>query len=605
MTHSIKHTFGRQTARVLLAAVLAGVASQPLFAQSTLSQAVIDQLVALKQDRAARTDFQKKMSSHVWLVLQESRGRTLPGADDLHANAREVVRATAAGQARVSITADVSDSLTGQITALGGRVRNASARGRSIQADVPLSALETLAARSDVQRIAPAAMASTNVGALTSQGYVSHRANQVVTGLGYNGNGVKVGVLSDSVEAMAALKASGDLPASAYVLPGQEGVGDSEGTAMMEIIYDMAPGAQLIFATAFDGVASFADNIRALRAAGADIIVDDVSYYDEGVFQDGPIAKAVNDVVASGALYFSSAGNSGNVTSGTAGAWEGDYNPGAAAGPVFGPPYTLHRFSGTQDYNTLTASTSIVTLKWSDPLGASGNDYDLFVTNSTGTALLCVGGDTQAGGEDPVELCYRSAGMAAGSRVYVGNYLSLAAPRALHLNTNRGRLQFATTGVVYGHNAGRNTVSTAATYWNSAKTGTKPFVGGAANPTETFSSDGPRRIFYQPNGSPITPGNIMFATNGGELLAKPDLTAADGVSTKTPGFLPFFGTSAAAPHAAAIAALVKSARPSYTNLQILDALKQTAMDIRAPGVDRDSGVGIVNALNAVNWALTH
>ena len=130
-------------------------------------------------------------------------------------------------------------------------------------------------------------------------------------------------------------------------------------------------------------------------------------------------------------------------------------------------------------------------------------------------------------------------------------------------------------------------------------------MGGAANPTEVFSSDGPRRIFYVPTGAPITPGNFLFGTNGGTTLLKPDVAAADGVSTKTPGFLPFFGTSAAATHAAAIAALIKSARQTNTNAQILNAMKQTALDIRAAGLDRDAGYGIVMALEALNYALTH
>jgi hypothetical protein len=111
-------------------------------------------------------------------------------------------------------------------------------------------------------------------------------------------------------------------------------------------------------------------------------------------------------------------------------------------------------------------------------------------------------------------------------------------------------------------------------------------------------------MFYFPDGTPITPGNLLFATNGGRLLVKPDIAAADGVSCRTPFFFrPFFGTSAAAPHAAAIAALLKSARPSADGAQIFHAMTSTALDIRAPGVDRDSGYGIVMAPAAVDAIL--
>src|SRR3954465_9268126 len=57
----------------------------------------------------------------------------------------------------------------------------------------------------------------------------------------------------------------------------------------------------------------------------------------------------------------------------------------------------------------------------------------------------------------------------------------------------------------------------------------------------------------------------------------------------------FFGTSAAAPHAAAIAALLKSANPALTPAQIRTLLTATAIDIGVPGADRDSGAGIVMA----------
>jgi subtilisin-like proprotein convertase family protein len=101
---------------------------------------------------------------------------------------------------------------------------------------------------------------------------------------------------------------------------------------------------------------------------------------------------------------------------------------------------------------------------------------------------------------------------------------------------------------------------------------------------------------------PYTPGNYLFKTNGGQLRHKPDLAAADGVSTTLPsdsGLNPFFGTSAAAPHAAGIAGLLKSAKPSLSGSRIRTALSRTALDIETPGLDRSSGRGIIDAFAAL------
>ncbi|MGH9915206.1 MAG: proprotein convertase P-domain-containing protein, partial [Pyrinomonadaceae bacterium] len=128
-----------------------------------------------------------------------------------------------------------------------------------------------------------------------------------------------------------------------------------------------------------------------------------------------------------------------------------------------------------------------------------------------------------------------------------------------------------------------------------------PFIGGPTEPVELFSSDGPRRIFFKPDGAPITPGKFLFANGGGELLTKPDITAADGTATATPGFNPFFGTSAAAPHAAGIAALLKSARPNASAARFRSALTRTALDIEARRTDRDAGFGIIDAFGALQF----
>lgn len=593
--------------RAVALSLLVAAAAQPALAQSKkLSELeVYPQIQALMQEKAGRTAAQKKLSSQLIYAARGARGLRIAGADAVYANAAEHVGADFAHRVSVDLKGQVSNTLVADIHRLGGTISYASARNGAIRATIPLRALEELAGNPQVAQIQPAERFTTNVGALTSQGYISHKAREAVLA-GYNGTGVRVGVLSDSASAarVAALIASGDLPADTVVLPGQAGSGADEGTAMMEIVSDVAPGAKLFFATAFGGQAAFADNIRSLRNDyNCDVIVDDVSYYLEGAFQDGTVAKAVNEVTASGALYFSSAANSGNVTSGTSGTWEGDFSDGGAtSGPVT-ETGLVHNFAAGQGYNVLTAAATTISLKWADPLGNSTNDYDLFVLNAAGTSILCASAGAQSGTQDPAEICQSSAGFPAGSRVVVVKYAGEA--RALRLDTHRGRLSINTVGSTFGHNAGASTVSTAAVYWNSAKTGTKPFVGGSANPTETFSSDGPRRIFFNPDGTPITPGNLLFATDGGTTLSKPDIAAADGVSTKTPGFSPFYGTSAAAPHAAGVAALVKSARADYTNVQILNAMKATALDIRAVGIDRDAGSGIVMGYEAVQWSLTH
>jgi hypothetical protein len=59
------------------------------------------------------------------------------------------------------------------------------------------------------------------------------------------------------------------------------------------------------------------------------------------------------------------------------------------------------------------------------------------------------------------------------------------------------------------------------------------FTGGPYNPVQAFSSAGPRRMFFQADGTAITPGNFLFSTSGGILLNKPNLAAADGVTTKS------------------------------------------------------------------------
>jgi hypothetical protein len=627
-----------------------------------MSPEAMAQIEVLMKEKESRTGAQRKMDSRLIYALKTRRGEMIAqGIRTLETD----VQYSAQGKVTLDLKARVSDALLNQIKAYGAEVVSYAPEYNSVRIRVGIDQIEAIAAlpgmiyvqpkqEAMTMRVDKAAKASPQpavshdrargvagraakvrnlvsaallnrklvnagmaVGSRNTEGDVTHRAFPARGAFNIDGTGVKIGVLSDGVANLTMSQALGDL-GPVTVLPGQGGSGD-EGTAMLEIIHDVAPGAQLFFATAFGGVASFAQNIRNLRAAGCDIIVDDVFYFVETPFQDGQapgvvsntnggvVIQAVNDVTASGALYFSSAGNSGNLNDGTSGVWEGNFMDGGPSDSSLSVG-SLQNFGG-QNFDVLTASSFVINLYWSDPLGGSSNDYDLFLLSADGTTVIARSTNIQNGTGDPYEQISRNQDggelpFPAGSRIVIVKKTG-AAGRFLHLNTNRGRLSIATAGQTHGHAAAANAFGCAATPAATAiggglnPTGPFPNPFNSSNVVERFSSDGPRRIFFQADGTPITPGDV--SATGGLVRQKPDITAADGVSVTGVGGFPsrFFGTSAAAPHAAAIAGLLKSANLSFTPAQIRAALTGSAIDIEAPGVDRDSGAGIIDVIAAL------
>ena len=620
-----------------------------------IRESAFQQIQSLLDEKESRTPGQQKLSSQLLYSIKMHRKESIAaGVETLEID----VEIDSQLRTVVDITADVGGTLLNDLEVSGAEVISVFPQYNSIRARVPLDRLETIASLSEVRFIQPeqkgitsrvvnppsrgasstanrtlfpgfAKRASTvrtrlsetlrrlnqdgivpSVGSVNSEGDITHKAALARGIFNVDGTGVKIGVLSDGVTNLAASQALGDLPLNVTVLPGQAGIND-EGTAMLEIIHDLAPGAQLFFATGLSpgtSIADFAQNIRDLRAAGCDIIVDDIFYFAETPFQDGQspgvvsntnggiVTQAVIDVTASGALYFSSAGNEGNLNDGTAGVWEGDFVDGGTIG--FLPGGKVHNFGGGNQSDLITgAAPFAISLFWSDPLGGSQNDYDLFILDSASTTVLAASTGVQNGAQDPFEIV---GPQPAGRRVVIFQKTG-AANRFLHLNTFRGRLSMATNGTTHGHSQAADAFSCAAT----PALGAFPNPFNTANTVEIFSSDGPRRIFFNANSTPITPGN--FSSTGGLLRQKPDITAADGVRiTGVGGFGSgnpprFFGTSASAPHAGAIAALLKSANPALTPIQIRMALINTAVDIEAPGVDRDSGAGIILAFEALQF----
>ncbi len=288
-----------------------------------IGESALAQIRAFQQEKAARTPAQRKLDSQIVYAVRQSRNElTAFGLT----NVRPILKFETDGRLLVDIDATVTPALLTQITQSGGQIVNSVAEFHSIRARIPIDQAESLVSAAGVKFIQPAVSSITRTGSVDSEGDITHNASLARSVFRVDGSGVKVGVLSDSDDFLANSQATGDLPGDVTVLPGQSGVpATGEGTAMMEIVYDLAPGAKLFFATADNGPASFAQNILNLQAAGCDILVDDVFYFNESPFQDGIIAQAVNTVTANGALYFSSAGNEGNKAHNFSGTWEGDF----------------------------------------------------------------------------------------------------------------------------------------------------------------------------------------------------------------------------------------------------------------------------------------
>jgi hypothetical protein len=561
----------------------AGVAAVP----AGISENAKSEIAALLQEKAGRTPAQKKMDSQLVHALKNNRGETFaPRAPNVQVD----VKTEADGRVLVDIDATVTPELLALIQKGGGQVINSFAQYRAIRALVTLNQLEMLAGTTNVNYIRRASQA--HVGKKDSEGDTTHRAIEARNTFGVSGGGINVGVLSDSVDFLAGLQSSNIMP-TVTILPGQSGITNTgEGTAMLEIVNDLAPGAGLYFATGFGGEAQFAYNILNLWTNGCNIINDDVQYPDEPSFQDGIVAQAVNTVTANGVLYFSMSFNEGNLDDGTSSTWEGDFADGGAATEEAG---RLHSF-GSATYDTVSngRNTNSVSLWWADPLGGSTNDYDLFLLDPTGSTVVASSTGIQNGTNNPNE----SVGSVTnGCRIVIVKHNAAAARfLRIHLNSDgAGRFNIGTSGSIFGHMAVTSAITVAAIDQHSAYP--NAFTGGTNNPFQSFTSDGPRRVFFNVDGSPITPGN--FSSTGGAVRQKPDIAAADGITTDVPGFAPFYGTSAATPHAAAIAALLWSFSPNLTTAQIRTVLTGTALDVNPVGVDRDTGYGIVMAYPAL------
>jgi subtilisin family serine protease len=555
------------------------------------------------------------------------------------------------------------------LRAAGAQIVNVSPRYQRVTlaarpADLP--ALADVARVDAIQEVrTPLLFAECPSGEVVSEGDTQLRAGEARALEGEpDGSGVTVGILSDSFDKATeaadgsgpiATKAkddveAGDLPGAKNpcgfltpvdVLedfnPGPEEAAD-EGRGMTQIVHDLAPGADLSFATAFNGLTEFAENVEALATAGANVIADDVAYFEEPVFQEGPVGAAIRKATEEGVTYFSAAGND-NLIDGAGrdiSSWETPEfrDSGSCPSPLVALseirleeeeqeqeefpeiefPLIGLNASHCLDFNPSKATSDrtfritvepheLLTLdvQWAEPWEGVESDIDAYLFSSGGVWLTPEQGTDDNVGKTqmPVEIMQweNETGTSQSVQLVINRY-SGTLPRIKSILLQNGggvsSVEYPESlggdivgPSIFGHAGDADTISVAAV----------PFSDSSE--PEEYSSRGPVTHYF----GPVAGSEPAEALASPEALSKPDLAATDcGVTSffafEELGDWRFCGTSAAAPHAAAVAALALSAEPSATPAQLREAEVNSAAPVSTFGSCAVGG-GLVDAVETV------
>jgi subtilisin family serine protease len=324
------------------------------------------------------------------------------------------------------------------------------------------------------------------------------------------------------------------------------------------------------------------------------VIVDDVAYLDEPFFQDGSaLDTAVEQVVAEGVSYFTAASNEGTDF------FQSAFAPIETTLPGLPGRWAVANFGTSGQpapYLTLTVpkgGSFAIDLQWDQPFATIGSGHG--AANSLALALYTVGNQligtagTLGLGQNPEQLLQftNTTGQTGLKLVVVSN--SFARPSLFKLIAyGNATIVNADAGQGSGTVAGHEMVQDANTVGAMAYSATPAFGGN--DTIEGFSSVGPGEELFDSQGNrlatPVDTGKVSF-------------DAPDGSMTSV--FEPFYGTSAAAPNAAAVAALMQQANPDLTPGQITTMLDDSA--IAAHGAAGGVGAGLIQAPDAVSLAL--
>ena len=601
-------------------------------AAASTPDAVAAKVPSLVRQQAAKLRTEQSRGGATTLSTQARRdlGADLVGVD-----------ASGALDLQLHATAAVGSAQLAALRGLGVTVRSSSAQFAAVpgatlpqaglvHAAVPVDKLDAVAALPWVAAVRPVSRPQVDAGPITSEGVALHRAD-IAQRIGLTGRGQRVGAMSDGVTSLAESVAKGELPADVKVI--DPGSGD-EGTGMLEIVHDQAPGAKLLFTGTGETLEDHVGGLRALAAAGAKLITEDLAFDDEPAFQQGLAASTAEALARSGVWVSSSSGNLGarhtpRVPATGTGRSPDDVSD-ATFGPACGPaPHNAVAVAGGTDnsFDLLLGQDGLLlaTLQWSEPRaifptpGRGGfTNLNLYLLDQTGRCLT-VSNAVQANGVgDTIEqVLFDSAPLGAGNHplklvVDVAGTSSAVAPPLIDLRWRtavNGSLAIDTPSRAGSLNPDSNYLGLATSAGAApASQSTDP----KAVPLETFSAGGPVQIgsTTQCKRGAVGPCTGVAGSTFRTAVA-PTWTAADGVSVSGSGGFPdpnvcpatangvclFFGTSAAAPSAAGVAAVVRQEFGGRLSPRLLNlALARLAVDRGAPGRDNLWGAGVLRVL---------
>ena len=580
------------------------------------------------------------------------------------------------------LMSSLSDDDVNQLAAAGVTLEIRDAGRRRVQARVPVSRLQAVAQLPVVDAVRLPTYARPRSGGANTEGDTILHADAVRAQFHLDGTGVRVGVVSDGVKGVFAASctscagvdkgpiSTGDLPASAGTrdskgvlqfstggivgksfrangdlegLPpstpacGFPGAG-SEGTAMLEIVHDLAPAAKLTFANA-DTDLEFIQAVNFL-AVSNDVVLDDIGFYGEPYDGTSAVssntAAALNNAAYPIRAYVTAVGNDADRH------YFGAYTDSGADGTTISGITTggrLHLFQrtadttdalnlGAQPYNLISLPQNgevVIFLTWDDAFGASGNNYDLYLVQQSTGRVVAKSTDVQSGRQDPVEaIDYVNSGGADRFRLVVQNVQNAAQTRRLNIFAfqpecatggpqvlappRHERLNFntATRSVSAQADAGGSPASVISVGAVCSASAAAAASFSSSVPDESCLDTSNRTAEFFSSRGPTLDGRI-----------KPDITAVDGVTvTGAGGFgTTFFGTSAGSPHMGGIAALVLQGAPcllSRTTSTIAASTARTtlrnlllghAVILSNPNPDNTFGIGRADAFGAVQATL--